>query len=231
MTIAENVATVPQLLGWDAARIARRVDELLALVDMDPGALPRSLSARALGRPEAARRRRARARRRSAGDADGRAVRRARSDHARARCRTNSCDLLCELRKTIVFVTHDIDEAIKMGTRIAILRAGRARAVRPARGDTRAPRRCVRRGVRRQRPRAEAVGAADGRTLCRRGSTAGGTRPVVAVDSDLRDALSALLAADVDMAAVIDGAGANRGVITLRAIRAALAEPPAHVRQ
>ena len=55
--------------------------------------------------------------------------------------------------------------------------------------------------------------------------------PVVAVDSDLRDALSALLAADVDMAAVIDGAGANRGVITLRAIRAALAEPPAHVRQ
>jgi CBS domain-containing protein len=51
---------------------------------------------------------------------------------------------------------------------------------------------------------------------------------VVSAASDLRDALSALLAANVDAAAVIEGANAHRGVITLRAIRAALAEPPAH---
>ena len=48
MTIAENVATVPQLLGWDAARIASRVDALLAQVDMDPARYrdryPRELS-------------------------------------------------------------------------------------------------------------------------------------------------------------------------------------------
>src|SRR6516165_6219261 len=48
MTIGENIATVPRLLGWDVERIARRVDELLELVAMDPAnyrnRFPRELS-------------------------------------------------------------------------------------------------------------------------------------------------------------------------------------------
>ena len=116
--------------GAAASRLGRRrasrarVDELLALVGMDPAHVPRPLSARAVRRPEAARRRRARARRRSAGDADGRAVRRHRPDHARAAAGRVPAASCARSRKTIVFVTHDIDEAIKMGDRIAILRDG-----------------------------------------------------------------------------------------------------------
>ena len=54
----------------------------------------------------------------------------------RARLQDQFLDIQERLRKTIVFVTHDIDEAIKMADRIAILNAGgRARAVRPAGGD------------------------------------------------------------------------------------------------
>ena len=83
-----------------------------------------ALPGAALGRPAPARRPRARARREPAGDADGRAVRRARPDHARAARRTSSCACTARSRKTVIFVTHDIDEAIKIGDRIAILREG-----------------------------------------------------------------------------------------------------------
>ena len=59
----------------------------------------------------------------------------------RARLQDEFLRLQQELRKTVVFVTHDIDEAIKIGDRIAILRAGRqARAVRHARGRSSAAR-------------------------------------------------------------------------------------------
>ena len=90
-TIADNIATVPKLLGWEASRIDARVDELLALVGLEPATFRAPLSARTLRRPEAARGRGARARRRPAGHADGRAVRRDRPDHARAGCRTSFC--------------------------------------------------------------------------------------------------------------------------------------------
>ena len=64
------------------------------------------------------------ARRRPAGDADGRAVRRRRPDRPRPGCRIEFLDIQRRLRKTIVFVTHDIDDAIKMADRIAILNVG-----------------------------------------------------------------------------------------------------------
>ncbi len=89
MTIADNIATVPRLLGWPKARIRERVAELLELVGLEAGrrrALPRA----ALGRAAPARRPRTRARGRPAGAADGRAVRRARPDHARRGC-SRSC--------------------------------------------------------------------------------------------------------------------------------------------
>ena len=45
MTIADNIATVPQLLGWPAARIGRRVEEMLSLVGLEPGNISRATRA------------------------------------------------------------------------------------------------------------------------------------------------------------------------------------------
>src|SRR6476659_2714762 len=124
MTIAENVATVPQLLGWDAARIASRVDALLAQVDMDPGRYrdryPRELSGGQKQRVGVARALAADPPVMLMDEPFG-----ALDPITRAALQDEFLRLLYELRKTIVFVTHDIDEALKMGTRIAIMRAGR----------------------------------------------------------------------------------------------------------
>ena len=81
LTVAENVAMTPVLLGWDRARIRARVDALLELVELEP-ALAAPAAAGALGRAAAARRRRARAGGRAPRDAARRAVRRARPAHA-----------------------------------------------------------------------------------------------------------------------------------------------------
>ena len=59
MTVAENIAITPRLLGWDEARMAARVDELLGLVRLDPE-LSHALSAPAVRRRAPARRRRPR---------------------------------------------------------------------------------------------------------------------------------------------------------------------------
>ena len=73
----------PKLLGWDRKKVDARVHELLELVGLDPTTLRQALPAPALRRPAAAGRRGPRARRRPAGAADGRAVRRGRPDRAR----------------------------------------------------------------------------------------------------------------------------------------------------
>ena len=122
MTIGDNIATVPRLLGWPKARTRERTAELLDARRARAGRRD-ALPGAALGRPAPARRPRARARGRSAGAPDGRAVRRARPDHAR-RLQEELRRLHREVAKTVIFVTHDIDEAITMGDRIAILREG-----------------------------------------------------------------------------------------------------------
>ncbi len=123
MTIGENVATVPKLLGWDAKRTAGRVDELLNLVNMPPETYrdryPKQLSggqqqrvgvARALGgNPDVL-----------LMDEPFGAI----DPITRDRLQNEFLRLQAEVKKTIVFVTHDIDEAIKMGDRIAILKQG-----------------------------------------------------------------------------------------------------------
>ncbi len=138
--------------------------ELLELIGARPRRDGAALPGPALRRPAPARRRRAGARRRPAADADGRAVRRDRPDQPRASCRTSSSRCRQQVRKTVVFVTHDIDEAIKMGDRIAILREGGVLAqYAPPAEILDAPRRRLRRRVRRRRPRAQAPVADDAR--------------------------------------------------------------------
>jgi osmoprotectant transport system ATP-binding protein len=124
MTIAENIATVPRLLGWSAERIAARVDAMLDLVAMDPGTyrgrFPRELSGGQRQRVGVARALAADPPVMLMDEPFG-----AIDPITRARLQQEFLHIQQRLRKTIVFVTHDIDEAIRMGDRIAVLRAGR----------------------------------------------------------------------------------------------------------
>mgnify|MGYP001551872847 FL=1 len=122
-TIAENIATVPKLLGWDKKRIDERVDELLELVSMDPTTYreryPKELSGGQAQRVGVARA--------LAADPDVLLMDEpfgAIDPITRDRLQNEFLRLQQDLQKTIVFVTHDIDEAIKMGNKIAILREG-----------------------------------------------------------------------------------------------------------
>jgi osmoprotectant transport system ATP-binding protein len=224
LTLAENVATVRHLLGGDAARTARRVDELLARVDMDPARYrdryPRELSGGQKQRVGVARALAADPPVMLMDEPFG-----ALDPITRASLQDEFLRILADLRKTIVFVTHDIDEALKMGTRIAILRAGRlvqfdrpeAILAQPADafvesfvGADRALKRLALLGVAAHMTSGDAPDAA----------------PRVSRHADLRRALSVLLAANADAAAVVDDDGRTGGMVTLATIRAALGPPP-----
>ncbi|MFL5878183.1 MAG: ABC transporter ATP-binding protein, partial [Solirubrobacteraceae bacterium] len=122
-SIAQNIGTVPRLLGWDDARIARRVDELLLLVGMDPpqhrDRFPRELSGGQRQRIGVARALAADPPVMLMDEPFG-----AIDPITRDRVQNEFLRLQGQLRKTVVFVTHDIDEAIKMGDRIAVLKQG-----------------------------------------------------------------------------------------------------------
>ncbi|MGH9016895.1 MAG: ABC transporter ATP-binding protein [Acidimicrobiales bacterium] len=121
--VFDNIAVVPRLLGWDRDRVERRVDELLDLVGLDRAAyarrFPHELSggerqrvgvARALGADPPV----------LLMDEPFGAV----DPVTRQRLQSQFLELQRQLRKTIVFVTHDIDEATKLGDRIAVLSRG-----------------------------------------------------------------------------------------------------------
>ena len=124
MTVADNIAIVPRLLNWDENRIRQRVDELLELVGLDPDIsrdkFPRQLSggqqqrvgvARALGADPPI----------MLMDEPFGAV----DPITREILQAEFLQIQERVGKTIIFVTHDIDEAIKMGDRIAIMRSGK----------------------------------------------------------------------------------------------------------
>jgi len=123
MTVAKNIALVPKLLGWEQDRIDKRVDELLDLVSLDPGRYraryPRELSGGQQQRVGVAR----------GLAADPPVILMdepfgAVDPITRQRLQDELLSIQRELRKTIVCVTHDIDEAIKLGDRILILQEG-----------------------------------------------------------------------------------------------------------
>jgi osmoprotectant transport system ATP-binding protein len=122
-TVAGNIATVPRLMGWDKPRIRNRVRELLELVGLDPEAdadrYPAQLSGGQQQRVGLARAMAADPLVMLLDEPFG-----ALDPITRARLQDEFLRLHGEVRKTVVFVTHDIDEAIKMGDRVAILRDG-----------------------------------------------------------------------------------------------------------
>jgi osmoprotectant transport system ATP-binding protein len=119
-TIAQNIAAVPQLLGWDKERIRERTTELLDLVGLEPELADRYPVQLSGGQQQ------------RVGVARALAVDPpvmlmdepfgAIDPIARERLQNEFLRLQANLRKTVIFVTHDIDEAIKMGDRIAIMK-------------------------------------------------------------------------------------------------------------
>src|SRR4028118_670429 len=122
-TIAGNIATVPGLVGWEKERITARVDELLELVGLDPeqyrDRYPAELSGGQQQRVGVARAMAADPPIMLMDEPFG-----AVDPITRHRLQDEFLRIQQEIKKTIVFVTHDIDEAIKMGDKIAILKEG-----------------------------------------------------------------------------------------------------------
>jgi osmoprotectant transport system ATP-binding protein len=119
LTIGNNIATVPRLLGWDKRRVRTRVDDLMELVGLDPSAFrdryPHELSGGQQQRVGVAR----------ALGADPPVLLMdepfgALDPVTRNRLQDELLSIQADVRKTIVFVTHDIDEAVKLGDRIAV---------------------------------------------------------------------------------------------------------------
>jgi osmoprotectant transport system ATP-binding protein len=123
LTIAQNIATVPRLLGWDRQRVRARVDELLELVSLDA----RTMRDRYPGQLSGGQRQRVGVARALAADPPVLLMDEpfgAIDPITRERLQNEFLRLQGQIRKTIIFVTHDIDEAIKMGDQVAVLKEG-----------------------------------------------------------------------------------------------------------
>ena len=219
-TIGDNVATVPRLLKWDKAKVAARVDELLDLVGLDPATYrdryPDQLSggqrqrvgvARALGADPPV----------LLMDEPFGAV----DPITRGRLQDELLRLQGTVRKTIVLVTHDVDEAVKLGDRIAIFKEGGVLAQHgtPAEILGRPADAFV----------ADFVGADRGLKSLQIGTVAdaelvpvNGHRPHAQVDASvsLADALSTLLLGD-EASVGVTRDGQVVGILTLDAVHAA----------
>jgi osmoprotectant transport system ATP-binding protein len=215
MTIATNIATVPRLLGWAQARIDARVDEMLTLVGLDPARFrnrfPRELSGGQRQRVGVARALAADPPVMLMDEPFG-----AIDPITRGNLQNEFLRILRRLKKTVIFVTHDIDEAIKMGDRIAILKDGRLVQYgtpdeilsRPADAFV-----------------AEFVGAdralkrlnlVSVRDVMQPGSSDAAV--TVAPDTSLKDALALMLVHDVRELTVVES-GAVAGLVSMNAIQ------------
>jgi len=123
LTVGENVAVVPRLLGWPAARVRGRSDELLDLIGLEPA----EYRDRYPGELSGGERQRVGVARALAADPPVMLMDEpfgAVDPIRRDRLQNEFLRLQEQVRKTVIFVTHDVDEAIKMADRIAILQRG-----------------------------------------------------------------------------------------------------------
>ena len=227
LTVGDNVATVPRLLGWDRARTRARVDQLLELVGLDPGRFrerwPHQLSG---------------GQRQRVGVARALAVDPpvllmdepfgAVDPVTRDRLQQEFLRLQGEVGKTVVFVTHDVDEAVRLGDRIAVLGQGGvleqhgtpaqilAGPASPFVAEFLGPDRSL---------KLLAVTPIDPAALDQ--ATGNGTdrvAPPVPLGATLKDALAVMLEHDADQVAVVDGER-TCGVLALTSLVTMLRRP------
>jgi len=207
MTVGDNVGTVPRLWNWDRARIKSRVDELLQLVGLDPAEYrnryPHQLSggqrqrvgfARALGADPPI----------LLMDEPFGAVDRI----TRERLQIEFINIQRSMRKTVVFVTHDIDEAVMVGDRICLfqMQARIAQYDTPEAILTRPASRYVADFLGRERlVRRMAVVRVDPATLDRTPGRPVDGEPRISLETTLTEALAAAVASPTERAAVFEG--------------------------
>ena len=216
MTISQNVAAVPNLLGWDRARIIGRTEELLQLVGLEPAEMldryPSQLSGGQRQRVGVAR----------ALAADPPVLLMdepfgALDPIARTLLQAEFRQILRRVRKTVVLVTHDLDEATRLGDRIAIMRSGRIvqydtpDAVLSHPADAFVENFV---GIDRALMRLSLFTVGDAMTAELPLRHAG----VVGQGTNLRDALALMVAANSDMLGVVDESGTLQGRLTRDAI-------------
>jgi osmoprotectant transport system ATP-binding protein len=215
MSVEDNIGTVPRLLGWDRQRIRGRVGELLELVGLEQDDARRYPGQFSGGQ----RQRIGVARAMAAGqpimlmDEPFGAV----DPIARDRLQNDFLRLHAEVRKTVIFVTHDIDEAIKMGHRMAILKDGElvqygtpdeilATPANDFIADFVGADRGLKRLLLRKLAEIELSPAANGE---------GDDLPTIDEDTCLRDALSMMVTQRVSALTVLGTAGERRGTVSM----------------
>ena len=216
-TVAENIATVPRLLGWDAARIRARVEELLRVFQLDPdayaGSFPHQLSGGQQQRVGVARALAAEPAVLLMDEPFG-----ALDPIIRTKAQDDLLDIQRRFGTTIVLVTHDMDEAFRLGHHVAVMSHGRLLQYdRPAVLLTRPADPFVSR----------MTGASDRAMRLLSLTTAGeaalpgaSNGPAVASSASLREVLSELVWCGAESAAVMDADGTPRGYLTIAAILA-----------
>ena len=214
-TVAENIATVPRLLGWDEARIRARVEELLLVFQLDPGAyagaFPHQLSGGQQQRVGVARALAAEPAVLLMDEPFG-----ALDPIIRAKAQDDLLDIQRRFGTTIVLVTHDMDEAFRLGDHVAVMSHGRLLQYdRPAVLLTRPADPFVSRmtGVSDRAMRLLSLTTAGEAALP--GVSEG---PAVAAAASLREVLSELLWRGAESAVVMDSDGTRRGHLTIAAI-------------
>ncbi len=206
MTVEQNIGSVPRLLGWSRQRIRERAGELLELVGLDPT----SDLKRYPGEFSGGQQQRIGVARAMAADPPIMLMDEpfgAIDPIARERLQNDFLRLHRQVRKTVIFVTHDIDEAIKMGDRIAIMRDGRLVQIATADELLAAPANefvasfvGADRGLKRLRVRALSEVELDPPTADGRPSG-----PTISRDTSLHYALSMMLAEGTTRLDVVDG--------------------------
>jgi osmoprotectant transport system ATP-binding protein len=214
-TVAENIATVPQLLGWEAARIRARVEELLQVFQLDPkeyaAAFPHELSGGQQQRVGVARALAAEPAVLLMDEPFG-----ALDPIIRAKAQEDLLSIQRRFGTTIVLVTHDMDEAFHLGERVAVMSHGRLLQYdRPAVLLTRPADPLV----------ARMTGLADRAMRLLSLTTAGeaaipgaSSGPAVAASASLREALSDLVWQGAHSAQVIGADGSACGHLTVDSI-------------